>query len=108
MISSSYDVTPVVIFQLPEKDVDYLNSLTNQLVRLANLRHGQVQYLERVLCFRLSDILYSSIRSQGCVSEEPEEALWWTLLTPIEDTTESLVLERTQGCIEEGQWPFTV
>ena len=37
----------LVIFQLPEKDVNYLNSLTYQLVRLANLRHGQVQYLER-------------------------------------------------------------
>ena len=37
----------LVIFQLPDKDVDYLNSLTYQLVRLANLRHGQVQYLQK-------------------------------------------------------------
>lgn len=37
----------LVIFQLPDADVDYLNSLTYQLVRLANLRHGQVQYLQK-------------------------------------------------------------
>jgi hypothetical protein len=35
----------LTVFQMPTVDIDYLNSLTYQLVRLANVRHGNIDYL---------------------------------------------------------------